>query len=238
MAEENKVLAFTEKIRRLTCGMCRVGSGPYGFGVCNGSPSRIGLVVCLTPDPFGNQSLPPDAKDLTASVEAFNKQSRKKISTAEAAGLSESSDPATRMVASTLLELTREPLTVSAQECVDAFDVLADRRMNGKYEELTEQEARQISDLQWYEERTPQEIVDFQLYEKRLCMPFDRFQQAVAQALGRPVFTHEFAIKGLLTREYAEVKHAQGAETPAPTAEPRHAPGLNESEPQGGLKLE
>jgi hypothetical protein len=34
----------------------------------------------------------------------------------------------------------------------------------------------------------------FQLYEELLCMPFDVFHEAIEKALGRPVFTHEFAL--------------------------------------------
>ncbi len=36
----------------------------------------------------------------------------------------------------------------------------------------------------------------FQLQEPLLCMPFAVFQEAVEKALGRPVFTHEFAFGG------------------------------------------
>lgn len=40
---------------------------------------------------------------------------------------------------------------------------------------------------------TPEKIALFQLQQKRLCIPFDVFHKAVEKALGRPVWTHEFA---------------------------------------------
>lgn len=58
---------------------------------------------------------------------------------------------------------------------------------------MTREEAVKLADSKWYETKTAEEIVDFQLYEERLCMPFPLFHKAVEEALGRPVFTHEFA---------------------------------------------
>lgn len=41
------------------------------------------------------------------------------------------------------------------------------------------------------------EKVKFQLYEEKLCMPFDVYHKAVEKVLGHPVFTHEFAFEGI-----------------------------------------
>ena len=51
----------------------------------------------------------------------------------------------------------------------------------------------------------------FQLQQDCLCIPFDRFHEAVERAAGRPVWTHEFALNrdGLL----AEIM----GDKPAPT---------------------
>ena len=38
----------------------------------------------------------------------------------------------------------------------------------------------------WYEGKSPQEIVEFQLYEDKLCMPLQLYQEAVEKVLGRP----------------------------------------------------
>jgi hypothetical protein len=54
----------------------------------------------------------------------------------------------------------------------------------------------------WWKEKSAKEIVDFQLYEPLLCMDFSDFHKAVEEALGRPVFTHEFADTEGLQSEY------------------------------------
>jgi len=47
----------------------------------------------------------------------------------------------------------------------------------------------------WWETATDEEIVRFQLYEERLCMPFGRFHEAVEACLDRPVFSHVFGME-------------------------------------------
>lgn len=63
---------------------------------------------------------------------------------------------------------------------------------------MTKEEAIAKYESNWWLGKTPKEIADFQLYEDKLCMPFDKFHEAFEKALGRSVWTHEFAdIKGL-----------------------------------------
>jgi len=59
--------------------------------------------------------------------------------------------------------------------------------------EMTEQEAIAMVESRWWNDKTAQEIAEFQLAEPRLCMPFDEFHKATEEALDRPVWTHEFA---------------------------------------------
>lgn len=77
---------------------------------------------------------------------------------------------------------------------------------------LTREQAIRLFDSEWWKDRTPEEIVKFQLFEDRLCMPFSEFHEAVRVVLGRPVFTHEFGSSGGLRKEYL-------GEKPAPTFE-------------------
>ena len=51
-----------------------------------------------------------------------------------------------------------------------------------------------LYDTNWWENKTHREIAEFQLFTKELCCPFDVFQEAVEESLGRPVFTHEFGL--------------------------------------------
>lgn len=50
-----------------------------------------------------------------------------------------------------------------------------------------------LADTKWWETKSPHEIVRFQLFTNELCMPFDKFHEAVENVLNRPVWTHEFA---------------------------------------------
>jgi hypothetical protein len=44
---------------------------------------------------------------------------------------------------------------------------------------------------EWWVGRGAREIARFQLFTRELCMPFQLFHQALAEALGRLVFIHE-----------------------------------------------
>lgn len=77
---------------------------------------------------------------------------------------------------------------------------------------MTEQQAIALYDSKWWESRSAFDIVSFQLFEERLCMPFGDFHKAVEEVLGRPVWTHEFGILGA-----AQLKREFLKERPAPT---------------------
>lgn len=53
---------------------------------------------------------------------------------------------------------------------------------------------------------TSRQIAEFQLMQDHLCVPFDVFHKAIEEALGRPVFTHEFGLnhEGLIKEFYGE----------------------------------
>lgn len=67
---------------------------------------------------------------------------------------------------------------------------------------MTREEAVKMADSKWYELKTAEEIVKFQLYEERLCMPFSLFHKAIEEVLVRPVYTHEFACVKNLQKEF------------------------------------
>jgi hypothetical protein len=75
-------------------------------------------------------------------------------------------------------------------------------------QELTFEQAVKIAKSEVWKEWTPEEIVKFQLFTDRLCMPFDVFQEAVETVLNRPVWTHEFACSQDLQKEYLGEKEA------------------------------
>jgi len=75
---------------------------------------------------------------------------------------------------------------------------------------LTEERAIALYNSGWWRGKTPADVVRFQLFERRLCMPFSEFHKAVEQVLERPVqvqefgtfFTREYGILGNLREEY------------------------------------
>jgi hypothetical protein len=77
-------------------------------------------------------------------------------------------------------------------------------------EQLTKEQAIAIAESGEWEKWTDEEIVKLQLFQDRLCVPFDRFHQAIEKVLGRPVWTHEFAFIENLREEYRK-------ERPQPT---------------------
>lgn len=72
--------------------------------------------------------------------------------------------------------------------------------------QLTKDQAVAFCENKLYEGMTPRQIAEFQLMQDRLCVPFDVFHKAVEEALGRPVFTHEFGLnrEGLIKEFYGE----------------------------------
>lgn len=67
---------------------------------------------------------------------------------------------------------------------------------------MTKQEAMDLFETKFWETQSPKEIVAFQLFEDKLCMPFGVFHEATEKCLERPVFTHEFASMDLLRDEF------------------------------------
>ena len=81
-------------------------------------------------------------------------------------------------------------------------------------EQLTREQAIALHDSGGWEKWDYKTRARFQMEQDCLCMPFGEFHKAVEEALGRPVFTHEFAMNrnGML----AEL---QGKATPPTFAE-------------------
>lgn len=78
---------------------------------------------------------------------------------------------------------------------------------------MTKEEAIELHDSEFWVEMTLEDIAKFQMFEEKLCMPFDVFHEAIEKTLGRPVFTHEFGLN------YAGIKKELLGEAEAPTTE-------------------
>jgi hypothetical protein len=81
---------------------------------------------------------------------------------------------------------------------------------------MTREEAVDLANTNWWVELSAVEIVRFQLFEARLCMPIDVFHAAVETALRIPVFTHDFANPERLERRFLTMHGQTGAEGKLP----------------------
>lgn len=80
-------------------------------------------------------------------------------------------------------------------------------------EQLTKDQAVKIYESGIWKEMSAREIVEMQLPQKKLCVPFPLFKESLSKVLGRPVYTHELAGDEGFNRINAEVFH--GAKPPA-----------------------
>lgn len=76
---------------------------------------------------------------------------------------------------------------------------------------ITKDQAIALAETEFWKEMTPRQIAEFQMEARLLCMPFAVFHKAVEEALGRPVWTHEFA--------FPELRAELLGNKPAPTWE-------------------
>ena len=77
-------------------------------------------------------------------------------------------------------------------------------------ETMTKEEALAFFESGAWREMSDRERAEFQLFQDRLCMPFDEFHGAVERTLGRPVFSHELG----LNREGLQAELLDGADPP------------------------
>lgn len=63
-----------------------------------------------------------------------------------------------------------------------------------KRQSIGRDKAIELSKTNWWEGRPAKEVAKFQFFTDELCMPFDKFHQALEEALGRPVWTHELGL--------------------------------------------
>ena len=73
-------------------------------------------------------------------------------------------------------------------------------------EQLTKEQASKLAKSKVWENWTDEEIVRFQLFQDLLCVDWSRFHEAISKVLDRDVYTHEFASKDSLIKEYLGVK--------------------------------
>ena len=60
--------------------------------------------------------------------------------------------------------------------------------------QLTKEQAIKFGKSRIYDKWTYEQIVRFQLFQEKMCMPFSIFHEAIEKVLDRPVYTHEFGM--------------------------------------------
>lgn len=63
----------------------------------------------------------------------------------------------------------------------------------GKCKSIGKDKAIELYKSMWWIGKTDKEVARFQLSTEELCCPFEIFHRSVESALGRPVWSHEFA---------------------------------------------
>ena len=79
--------------------------------------------------------------------------------------------------------------------------------------QMTEEQAVEFYKSGAWEPLDLRQRATFQIQQQLLCMPFEKFHEAVEKTLGRPVYTHEFGFN----REGIYRELLEGG--PAPTME-------------------
>jgi hypothetical protein len=66
--------------------------------------------------------------------------------------------------------------------------------MTKTQQSIGKENAIALFDSGWWKTKTHREIAELQFTIQELCCPFDVFHEAMEKTLGRPVWTHEFAL--------------------------------------------
>jgi len=79
--------------------------------------------------------------------------------------------------------------------------------MKQEIKQLTKEQAIKMYESEIWKDMSLEQIGKFQLFQDLLCVPFDKFHEAIEKLLNRPVWTHEFAFKDELIKEYLGEKY-------------------------------
>lgn len=71
-----------------------------------------------------------------------------------------------------------------------------------KVKQLSKAQAIKFAQSGVWEDMSCDQIVKLQLFQSRLCVPFDEFHRAISVVLNRDVYTHEFANPDALKSEF------------------------------------
>lgn len=207
-AQSNPILKLAAELRRRTYGMCDMGVGPWGYGVNTLPLTKVGAIVCMDPDPCGKEPVPSEIKEYTITIRPIYTGPEsiwhgKHISMDALLQFCKDEDVMTRLAANALWEMAAHPVKVSMQEDHVAYEAIRIAEAQ-ECERITQEEARHLEELRWYETKTPETIVDFQV-----CQSRQRFREAAETVFGHPISgAFDDCRKSLLLEEHIEMKAA------------------------------
>jgi hypothetical protein len=66
--------------------------------------------------------------------------------------------------------------------------------MSNYTKSIGREKAIALANSNWWVGKPAKDVAKIGLFTKELCLPFHELHKAVEEALGRPVFTHEFGL--------------------------------------------
>lgn len=78
--------------------------------------------------------------------------------------------------------------------------------------QFTEEEAIAFAVNKCYEGLTAKQIVEVQLFQRRICLPLNLFHKSLEIVLDRPILRHEFINQDALIKEYLGEKERPSLE--------------------------
>ena len=73
-------------------------------------------------------------------------------------------------------------------------------------EQMTKEEAIYFAESGKWKTMSNKDLVDFQLYQDLVCVDWGTFCLAMNDVFGRPVFTHEYADRNALRKEFETLR--------------------------------
>ena len=136
----NPMLSLKQQIEEKSEGLCTIGSGPGGIGVSSPHESEIYMSLIFEPEQVQDDVVFPELiEGYFVRAAGFDTETDQELTKEELEELlKESQNPITQKIADTVLALS-EPQYISAEECADAFEIMAEEKMQEVYEETSEE---------------------------------------------------------------------------------------------------
>ncbi len=132
----NLMLSLRQQIEEKSEGLCSIDSGLGGIDASNPPASEIYMLLMFEPKLVQDGVVFPESVNgYFVRSAGFETETDRELTKEELEKLlKESQNPVTQKIANTILALS-EPQYISTKECVDAFGIMADEKMQAVYEE-------------------------------------------------------------------------------------------------------